>query len=151
MLIPVYGRQALTTKLKIKSLAISDDLFELTQLGYFKTNDEALEISNHFLEESMQNRGKIEKPKAQVAVTQETTEPKPQPKTWQEMGTKILYAIRDWFLKLRTSYKIVIVILIVIILVLILLAYLGVFGQEISTLLKQLVNKILEQVKEKKP
>ena len=98
----------------------------------------------------MENKDQNEKPKNQVPEAQETGKPKPQSKNWQELALKILYSLRDWFLKLKTFYKIIVIIFIVAILVLILLAYLGVFGQEISNLIKQLVNKILEQIKEKK-
>ena len=98
----------------------------------------------------MENRNKVEQSKAQMPEAQESDDQKPQQKNWQQLALKILYSIRDWFIKLRTSYKIIVIIFLAAILVLILLAYLGVFGQEISALLKQLVNKILEQVKEKK-
>ncbi len=89
-------------------------------------------------------------PRPQETTKPENGEPQPQPKTWQEYGTKVLYFLRDWFLKLTTSYKIIVILFIVIILVLILLAYLGVFGQELANLMKQLVNKIMEMAGSKK-
>jgi len=98
----------------------------------------------------MENKDQIEQPENQLPETPETGEPKPQSKDWQQIALKMLYSLRDWFLKTKTAYKIIAIILVVAILVVLLLAYLGVFGQEISALLKQLVNKILEQVKEKK-
>ncbi len=80
----------------------------------------------------------------------ETNEQPPQSKTWQEYATQFLNLLKDWFLKLKTSFKIIVLLFIVAILVLILLAYLGVFGQELANLIKQLVNKIMEMVGTKK-
>jgi len=98
----------------------------------------------------MENNDKIEQSKAATTEAQEPGEPKPVSKTWQDYARQILYFLRDWFLKLKTAYKIILIIFIAAILVLILLAYLGVFGQGVSNLIKQLVNKILEQIKTKK-
>jgi hypothetical protein len=98
----------------------------------------------------MEDKDKIEQPKASTTGTPETGEPKPQPKTWQEYATKILYFLRDWFLKLRAAYKIILIIFIAVILVLILLAWLGIFGQDVSNLIKQLINKIMELIGTKK-
>ena len=98
----------------------------------------------------MEKNNKVEQPKNHVPESQETGEPEPRCKDWKQIALKMLYSLRDWFLKLRTSYKIIVVIFTIALLVLILLAYLGVFGQEISALLKQLVDKILEQLKQKK-
>lgn len=142
--------QALTKKLKIKPYDLSGDLSELTQLGYFTMKDENYETSNYFLKEWVENRDKIEQPKAQTTEIQESGEPKPQPKTFQELAIKILVSIWEWFKKIRTTYKVILIIFIVVILVLILLGWLGVFGQEVSNLIKTLVNKILEQIKAKK-
>jgi predicted PurR-regulated permease PerM len=98
----------------------------------------------------MENQDKIEQTKAPTTEAPEPGEPKPVSKTWQEYATKILYFLRDWFLKLRAAYKILLIIFIAVILVLILLAYLGVFGQDVSNLIKQLINKIMEQIGTKK-
>jgi hypothetical protein len=98
----------------------------------------------------MENKDKIEQPKAQLQEVQEPGEPKPQPKTWQEITIKILLSILEWFKKIRTFYKIILIICVVAILILILLAYLGVFGQDVVDLITKLVNKLLEQIKGKK-
>ena len=87
---------------------------------------------------------------SQVPDVPEAGEAKPASKTWQENATKMLNFLKDWFIKLKPTYKIIIIILVAAILILILLAYLGVFGQGVSDLIKQLVNRILEMVKEKK-
>jgi len=91
-----------------------------------------------------------QQPDSQTPESPKPVESKPQTKTWQEYATKILNFLKDWFIKLKPTYKIIIIILVAAILILILLAYLGVFGQEVSDLIKQLVNRILEMVKEKK-
>lgn len=72
-----------------------------------------------------------------------------EPKSWAEFIYKIFISILEWPKKIRISYKIILII-IAAILVLILLAYLGVFGQEVASLMKQLVNKIMEMVGAKK-
>jgi len=41
----------------------------------------------------VENKNKIEQSKAQATGTQVTGEPKPQPKTWQELGLKIVLSI----------------------------------------------------------
>ncbi len=87
-----------------------------------------------------------EEPEPQEPTTPPGGEPGTQPKTWQEYATKFLYLLRDWFLKAKTAYKIAAIILVVAILVVLLLAYLGIFGQQIADLMKQLVNKIMEMV-----
>jgi hypothetical protein len=93
---------------------------------------------------------KTEQPNSQTPESREPGESKPQTKTWHEYATKMLNFLKDWFLKLRAAYKIMLIFFFASILVLILLAYLGVFGQGVSDLIKQLVNKILEQIKAKK-
>ena len=98
----------------------------------------------------MEDKDKIEQSKASTTGTPEAGEPKPQPKTWQDYATKILNFLKGWFIKLRPSYKIAVIIFIAIILILILLAYLGIFGQGVANLMKQLVNKIMELIGTKK-
>lgn len=98
----------------------------------------------------MENKDKIDQSKAKFQKAQEPGEPKPQPKTWQDTAIKILLSIWEWFKKIRTAYKIILIVLIVVMLVLILLGYLGVFGQELTNLIKTLVDKILELIQTKK-
>ena len=98
----------------------------------------------------MGKKDKIDQPKDQLPEAQESAEPKPQSKTWQEIALKILLAIWEWFKKIGTAYKIILIVLVVVILVLILLGYLGVFGQELANLIKTLVKKILELIQTKK-
>lgn len=98
----------------------------------------------------MENKDKNEQPKIQTTEAKEHDEKVPQSKNWQEYAKKILYFLRDWFIKLKMAYKITVISLILVILVLVLLAYLGIFGQEVANLIKQLVNKLLEQIKAKK-
>lgn len=89
-------------------------------------------------------------PESPQSSAPESSKPQPQQKSWQEYATKFLYLLRDWFLKAKTAYKIIAIILVVAILVVLLLAYLGVFGQHVADLMKQLVNKIMEMVGSKK-
>lgn len=89
-------------------------------------------------------------PASKNTETPPTGEPKPVSKNWQDYARQILYFLRDWFLKLKIGYKIILIVVVAAILVLILLAYLGIFGQEPANLIKQLVNKILDQIKSKK-
>jgi predicted PurR-regulated permease PerM len=98
----------------------------------------------------MENQDKIEQTKAPTTETPEPGEPKPVSKTWQDYAKQFLNNLKDWFLKLKTVYKIILIIVVAAILVLILLAYLGVFGQGVANLMKQLVNKIMEMVGTKK-
>jgi hypothetical protein len=98
----------------------------------------------------MGNNENNEQPKSQTPESPEPVESKPQARTWQEYATKMLNFLKDWFFKLKPTYKIMLIIFSAGIIVVILLAYLGVFGQEVSDLIKQLVNKILEQIKAKK-
>ncbi|UCE04392.1 MAG: hypothetical protein JSW07_12235, partial [bacterium] len=95
----IRTRQALAAKLKIRHYDLSGDLSELIKLGYFKTKDEAYEISNHFLKEWVENRDKIEQPKARVTKVQDTGKKEPQPKTGQELGLKIVLSIWEGFKK----------------------------------------------------
>lgn len=93
---------------------------------------------------------RAEPPNSQAPETPEPVESKPQGKTWQEYATRLLNFLKEWFFKLKPTYKIMLVLLSAGIIVLILLAYLGVFGQELANLIKTVVTKILELVKEKK-
>ncbi|MCU0643270.1 MAG: hypothetical protein MUC94_03330 [bacterium] len=98
----------------------------------------------------MEMKSNNDQPESQAPAAPEAGEPQPQPKTWQDYATKVLYFLREWFLKAKTAYKIIAIVLVVAILVGLLLAYLGVFGQQVANLMKQLVNKIMELVGTKK-
>lgn len=78
------------------------------------------------------------------------TEPNPESKTWQDFAKQFLSNLASWFLKLKIIYKLILLIIAIAILIILLLAYLGVFGQQVADLMKQLVNKIMEMVGSKK-
>lgn len=98
----------------------------------------------------MEMNKKSDQPESTAPESPETGESSPVAKTWQDTVKQFLNNLGAWLLKLKTVYKIILIILVVIILVLILLAYLGVFGQQVADLMKQLVNKIMEMVGSKK-
>ncbi len=89
-------------------------------------------------------------PDTNLPDSQEPVAPKPETKTWQDTAKQFLTNLAAWFMKLKIIYKIILIIVVAAILVLLLLAYLGVFGQQVADLMKQLVNKILELVGSKK-
>lgn len=94
----------------------------------------------------MENREKIEQSKVSATETPAPDQPTPGSRSWQDIARQFLNNLAAWFLKLKIIYKIILIIVVAAILVVILLAYLGVFGQQVADLMKQLVNKLLQLI-----
>ncbi|MDZ7264297.1 MAG: hypothetical protein ONB16_06910 [candidate division KSB1 bacterium] len=77
-------------------------------------------------------------------------EPAAPSKSWQDYVRQFLTFLQGWFVKLKIAYKIILILLVACLLVILLLAYLGVFGQQVADLIKQLVNKLMELMGGKK-
>lgn len=74
----------------------------------------------------------------------EPGESQPRSRTWQDYARQFLTFFQNWFLKLKVAYRIILILFVAALLVLVLLAYLGIFGQQVADLIKQLVNKLME-------
>jgi predicted PurR-regulated permease PerM len=89
-------------------------------------------------------------PQAEPPQASQPSAPAPPSKSWQDYARQFLTFFQNWFLKLKVAYKIILILFVAALLVLVLLAYLGIFGQQVADLMKQLVTRLMELVGSKK-